>query len=264
MAGAERTVEIASGIAGTLALPRGDGPHACVVLLHGFGGHRDEKGDLFGKLAKRLANEGIASLRFDFPGCGKSQGAFGDVTAALYRRAAIAAMRYARSAPGMRPERLGLLGFSFGGAVAASSLGGDAPRTRALVLWAPVGDPATDMVESLGADRAAEAERAGAVTVPWGKDEIRLKRAFFHSLSEMKPLEGVARYEGAFLVVAGSTDRLAKHVAPLHDAAVKANPRAQRIIEGADHFFGATERRSPHVETLLSETAAFFVSALKK
>lgn len=259
----ERAVDVGSGIAGTLALPRGDGPHPCVVLLHGFGGHRDETGGLFAKLAKSLAREGLASLRFDFPGCGKSEGEFGDVTAALYRRAAIAAMRYARSAPGMRPERLGLLGFSFGGAVATACLSGDAPRTRALVLWAPVGDPAADMAESLGGERAAESERAGVVAVPWGKGEIRLKRAFFHSLGELKPLEAVARYEGAFLVVAGSADRLAKHVAPLHDAAIKARRREQRIIEGADHFFGAKERRSPHVETLLGETTAFLAAALK-
>ena len=264
MAGSERAVDIGSGISGTLTLPRGDGPHPCVVMLHGFGGHRDETGDLFAKLAKSLSREGLASLRFDFPGCGKSEGNFADVTAALYRRAAIAAMRFARSAPGMRPERLGLLGFSFGGAVAASCLGGDAPRTRALVLWAPVGEPATDMVESLGADRAAEAERAGTVSVPWGKDEIRLKRAFFHSLGELKPLDGVARYEGAFLVMAGGADRLAKYVAPLYDAAAMASRREQRIIEGADHFFGAKERRSPHVETLLGETTAFLAAALRK
>lgn len=263
MAGSERAVDIGSGISGTLALPRGDGPHPCVVLLHGFGGHRDETGDLFVKLAKSLAREDIASLRFDFPGCGKSAGEFGDVTAPLYRRAAIAAMRFARSAPGMRPERLGLLGFSFGGAVATACLSGDAPRTRALALWAPVGDPARDMVESLGAERAAEAERAGVVAVPWGKGEIRLKRAFFHSLAELKPLDAVARYEGAFLVMTGGADRLAKHVAPLYDAAVKASRREQRVIEGADHFFGVKERRSPHVETLLAETTAFFAAALK-
>ena len=52
MAGTERAVEIASGLASTLVLPRADGPHPCVVLLHGFGGHRDETGDLFAKLAK--------------------------------------------------------------------------------------------------------------------------------------------------------------------------------------------------------------------
>lgn len=259
----ERPVTVAAGIAGTLAAPRGGGPHPCVVLLHGFGGHRDETGNLFAKLAKSLAKEGLASLRIDFPGCGKSEGAFADVTAALYRRTAIAAMRYARSAPGMRLDRLGLLGYSFGGAIATSCLGGDAPRTRALVLWAPVGDPATDMVESLGADRAAAAERAGSVAVPWGKGELRMKRAFFHSLAELKPLEAVARYEGAFLVVAGSEDRLAKHVAPLHDAAIRASRREQRIIEGADHFFGAKERRSPHIEPLLAETAAFLAAALK-
>ncbi|HEY7608184.1 MAG TPA: alpha/beta fold hydrolase [Alphaproteobacteria bacterium] len=262
----ERAVAIGAGLGGTLAAPRGEGLHPCVVLLHGFGGHRDETGNLFSRLARSLAKGGIASLRIDFPGCGKSEGEFADVTASRYRRAAIAAMRYAKSAPGMKPDRLGLLGYSFGGAIAAACLGGDAPRARALVLWAPVGEPAVDMVESLGAARAAEAERVGIVAVPWGKGEIRLKRAFFHSLAELKPLAAVARYDGAFFVVAGSGDRLVKHVGPLYEAAVKARRREQRVIDGADHFFGVgnrrDERRGGHVEPLLAETTAFLVSAL--
>jgi hypothetical protein len=264
MASAERAVTVSAGLEGTLMQAKSPGPRPMVVMLHGFGGHRDETGDLFAKLAKRLAKEGVSSLRIDFPGCGKSEGEFGDVTASLYRRAAIGSLRFARSAPGVEPSLLGLVGYSFGGAIATACLGSDSPRTRALVLWAPVGNPKEDMVESIGADRAAEAERAGAANVPWGKGQIRLKRAFFHSLAELDPPKAIAPYQGSVFIAAGSGDRLAKHVAPLHDAAAQAKRREQRIIDGADHFFGANERRSPHVETLLAETTAFLVSALKK
>ena len=264
MASSERAVIVSAGLAGTLTEAKPPGPRPMVVMLHGFGGHRDETGDLFAKLARRLAKEGVSSLRIDFPGCGKSEGAFGDVTASLYRRAAIGSLRFARSAPGVEPSLLGLLGYSFGGAIATACLGSDAPRTRALALWAPVGNPKEDMVESLGAERAAEAERNGVVTMPWGKDEISLKRAFFHSLADLDPPKAIANYAGSVFIVAGSNDRLVKHVAPLYEAAAKAKQRQQRVIEGADHFFGSNERRSPHVDTLLDETTAFLVSALKK
>lgn len=260
----ERAVAISADVNGTLTQAKGEGNHPLVVMLHGFGGHRDETGDLFAKLAKRLARQGHSSLRIDFPGCGKSAGNFADATAGLYRRAAISALRYAKSTPGTDPQRLGLLGYSFGGAVATACLGGDAPQARALALWAPVGNPAVDMVESLGADRAAEAERRGAASIPWGKETIQLKRAFFRSLAELNPMAAIAPYKGSVFIIAGSKDKLVKYVAPLHDAAAAAKLREQRIIDDADHFFGANERRSTHVETLLTATAAFFASALAK
>jgi alpha/beta superfamily hydrolase len=119
-------------------------------------------------------------------------------------------------------------------------------------------------VESLGADRAAEAERKGAASIPWGKETIQLKRAFFRSLAELNPMAAIAPYKGSVFIVAGSKDKLAKYVAPLHDAAAVSKRREQRIIDDADHFFGANERRSAHVETLLTATAEFFAAALAK
>lgn len=255
-----REVTIAGGVRGTWT--EAPAPAPCVVLLHGFGGHRDEVGGIFAALAQRLAGRGIASLRIDFPGCGKSDGEFGDITGALYRSAAIAALRFAKSSPGAAPKQLGLMGYSFGGAVATACLGGDAPQTRALALWAPVGDPKVDMVESLGAARAAEAERKGAVAVPWGRGEIVLKRAFFRSLAEMRPLDAVRAYTGGVFVAAGGRDRLAKYVAQFYDAAQRAKPCEQRLIEDADHFFSGSDQKSL-AEPLLDDTAAFFAATLR-
>jgi alpha/beta superfamily hydrolase len=256
----EREVTIGGGVRGSWA--EAAAPAPVVVMLHGFGGHRDEVGGLFAKLATQLARRDIGSLRIDFPGCGKSEGEFGDITGALYRRAAIDALRFAKSAPGADPKRLGLLGYSFGGAVATMCLGGDAPHARALALWAPVGDPKVDMVESLGAARAAEAERRGVATVPWGKGEIRLKRAFFRGLAEMKPLDAVRAYDGGFFVATGGRDRLAKYVGEFYAAAARAKPCEQRTIEDADHFFVGSDKKSL-AKPLLDDTAAFFAATLR-
>ena len=253
----ERGVSLDGGVRGTLAAAA-PGPAPCVVFLHGFGGHRNEVGNLFAKLALRLSERGIASLRIDFPGCGESAGEFGDITIALYARAARAALRFARSQPNTAPGRLGLLGYSFGGAVATTCLRENDISIRSLALWAPIGNPKVDMIESIGAAKAAEAERNGWTELGWGERKIRLKHAFFASLADAAPVEAVADYDGDLFVAAGSCDRLVKYADPFYAAARRARSRLQRVIEGADHFF------SGYAEPLLDDTADFFATTLAR
>jgi alpha-beta hydrolase superfamily lysophospholipase len=61
----------ASRIYGTLCQPSGLGRSPAAVLVHGFGSFRDELTG-FVELAERLAEAGIASLRMDMRGCGRS------------------------------------------------------------------------------------------------------------------------------------------------------------------------------------------------
>ena len=71
-------------LAGTLALPEGPGPFPAVVMIHGTGPlDRDEnmklqRLDVFNTLAAHLGARGIASLRYDKRGCGKSTGGYDD------------------------------------------------------------------------------------------------------------------------------------------------------------------------------------------
>lgn len=257
----ERDVRIAGGICGTVALPATAAQPPCVVLLHGFGGHRNEVGGLFAALAAQLADRGIASLRIDFPGCGESDGDFGDVTIGGYAKAAGEALGFAASSVLPPSGALGLLGYSFGGAIATALLEAT-PPIRSLALWAPVMEPASDMIQSLGADRAAEAERSGSVGIPWGDREIRLKRDFFKSLSSIAPLEKLAAFEGEILVIAGSSDRLSKHVEAIGRAATRAKRCESVVIEGADHFFGALQPGGGFAADVTARTAAFFAETL--
>lgn len=88
----EKEVTFNSGdinLAGTLCLPAEEGNFPCVLMIHGSGAvDRDEnarqlklfrvKLNVFNTIAHYLADKGIASLRYDKRGCGKSSGSFGD------------------------------------------------------------------------------------------------------------------------------------------------------------------------------------------
>ena len=56
-----------------LSLPVKNGRFPAVILCHGTGSCKNEAGNMFFRLAKRLAGCRIASCRFDFAGCGDSR-----------------------------------------------------------------------------------------------------------------------------------------------------------------------------------------------
>lgn len=69
-------------LSGTLTVPKGNAPSACVIMVHGSGA-QDRDGNISGfntqifrYIAEFLAEQGIASLRYDKRGCGKSEGNF--------------------------------------------------------------------------------------------------------------------------------------------------------------------------------------------
>ena len=109
-------------LAGTLTLPKGDGPFPAVVLVSGSGAQdRDEL--LFGHrpflvIADHLARNGVACLRYDDRGYGKSTGKFGGATSADFATDAHAAVAYLKGRKEIDPKRIGLCGHSEGGVIA--------------------------------------------------------------------------------------------------------------------------------------------------
>ena len=61
---------------GVLHTPEGAGSAPAVLWLHGLFGHRIEAHRLFVEGARRLAERGIASLRFDFCGSARATGSW--------------------------------------------------------------------------------------------------------------------------------------------------------------------------------------------
>lgn len=123
---------------GTLRVPRGDGPFPAAVLLHGYGSFRDELTG-YVELAALLARNGIASLRFDFRGCGES-----GLPGRLHPHDewvedAMSAISYLESVRDISSKRIGVVGMSVGGGVSVQTAALD-ERVCCAVALAPVAD----------------------------------------------------------------------------------------------------------------------------
>lgn len=137
-------------------------------MFHGLGSSRDEVGIIFADTATALAMDGIASLRIDFRGFGKSDGDTGAFTLERQNEDAAIALQALAAMDKIDAERIGLMGFSFG-AGAAIELAAAQPETiKSLVVWAPVGNYHDDMLDSLGQRAFDLAERDGIVGLDLG------------------------------------------------------------------------------------------------
>lgn len=126
-------------IFGMFHKPAGAERHPTVVMLHGLGGHKVGRYRIYVDLAETLADAGIASLRFDFRCCGDSEGDFSQMTIDSQVSDALKALKYVSDHPMVDPDRIGLLGRSFGGALSILAAEKYA-AIKSLCLWAPVYD----------------------------------------------------------------------------------------------------------------------------
>ncbi|HKI03434.1 MAG TPA: alpha/beta hydrolase [Thermoanaerobaculia bacterium] len=131
-------------LAGTLLLPEGKGPFPAVALVTGSGPQdRDEtlmSHKPFLVIADALARRGIASLRWDDRGTGKSTGDHMGSTMDDFAADARAAVAFLRSNPAVDGSAVGIVGHSEGGLIAPMVASAD-KSVAFLVLLAPPGEP---------------------------------------------------------------------------------------------------------------------------
>lgn len=143
-------------LAGTLTIPPGPGPHPAVVLITGSGpqdrdealmGHRP-----FLVLADHLTRAGIAVLRCDDRGMGKSTGDFGKAVIDDFVTDTLASVAWLQKRPEIDPRRIGLVGHSEGGIVAPLAAVKQPEAIALIVLLAGVGVPVDELLIRQTAD----------------------------------------------------------------------------------------------------------------
>ena len=244
--------------------PRKEGA-PLVVLAHGHGGTRHENGG-FTDLAAMLADNGIASIRMDFPGCGDSMEAFIHNNITNMLRDLEATLEFAIEQPGIDKGRVGIVGYSMGGRLAMLAIG-DEPAYRAAVLWAPAAmDGGTPMIEFFGGEEQYEELRDEALargqvtfTTGWGQEQI-LSDKFFDDMERTAPLSAIARFRGDLLVVHGSADKVVDqdNGRIASQAALSTDSAELYIIRGAGHGFGFFTSDPDNRALVLERTVAFF------
>ena len=271
-------------LAGTLLLPKSKGPFPAVVTITGSGQQtRDErlpipgleKYRIFGQIAEALASRGIAVLRVDDRGVGKSTGlqTLTTATSADFADDVRAQVAYLRSRNEIDPGRIALLGHSEGGII-APMVGSTDPRIAAIVLMAGTAqrgdvvlsyqinyqlDADTTMTPEVKAARRAE--QVGQIrTVVEGGDTSKMPQMM--RLPWMKyfltydPLPVIGKVRQPILILQGELDRqVTANQAPIIEQAARAAGNKDvtlHLYPGLNHLFLPAKTGSPAEYTSLS------------
>jgi len=138
----DNPVQAGVRLAGSLTLPDGKGPFPAAVLITGSGAQdRDETllgHKPFAVIADHLTRHGIAVLRYDDRGVGKSTGDYAAATSADLATDANAAAAYLASRPDIRHDAIGFIGHSEGGMIGPIAMA-DNDKAAFLVMLAGPG-----------------------------------------------------------------------------------------------------------------------------
>jgi hypothetical protein len=190
-------------LAGTLTVPDGKGPFPAVVLISGSGAqNRDE--EIFGHrpflvLADHLTRRGIAVLRYDDRGAGKSTGTFASATSEDFAGDAWAAWQALSARREIDAKRVGLVGHSEGGLI-APMLAAAHPEIAFVVM---VGGPGVTGEQILLAQAAAIMKASGTPDAAVAANTA-LQKQVFAILREDTSMARIAERIGA--IPAGSKE----------------------------------------------------------
>ncbi len=218
-------------VQGIMVFPgKADGVYPCVILSHGLISSKEST--KYVALSERFAEQGIASCRFDYHGCGESEGNIAETTLSIRLDNLNTIVDYVSRRTGIDPSRLGIVGSSFGGTTALLQTARDR-RIRCTSLWAT--------------PWRLEKEGDGSIDNIVFKDSIYTDFAQYDILGEAA---GVART----LVVHGSMDETVPCTEGKAIFEALKEPKDLQIIEGADHVFSDP----PHRERVISLAMDWF------
>ena len=244
------------GLSCKVSLPDGFDParDRCpmVILMHGIFSSKDY--NPMPALAKGLARAGIASIRFDFDGHGKSEGRMQDMTIEREIADAMAILAYVRELPYV--TEIGFLGHSQGGVVASMTAGRLAAQGSAIPKGLVLLAPGAVIKEACQGGKFFNA-RFDPKDPPeyircWGF--MKLGREYLLSTQQLDIYGTAAAYQGKVCILHGTKDS----IVPLWCSERYKENYGDRadytLIEGENHLI--TRRK----DEVVRKTVSFFRS----
>ena len=234
----------------------GEGPFPAVLMCHGLGGTKVEAQRLFLRLSRRLAGEGIASMRFDLRGCGESDGYLEEMALSDHLADLSAALQFFSARDEVDAKRIGLLGYSLGGSL-ASLVAPKTPLVKALVIWCALADLAEALIRVFPEHSDVSIDDIDIF-------EYRGKLVsgdFLREFAHYSPQGEIGGFKGPVLLVHGTRDEV---VLPENTEALRRRLEERGgdfdifLMDGADHHFSSVKWQ----EELLARTIGFFKEKL--
>ncbi len=204
-----------------------NGKLPAVVLAHGIGVNKNEYG-MFDDLARRLVKAGFAIYRFDFSGCGESEGNIIDTTLTKLKGDLENILEFVKNQEKIDQERICILAQSFATACTVALK----PKVKCIIL-----------LGSIAHQNASLAKYFGSGYNPTGisvKKKItgfllEVEPKFWEDLKQYNLLEDIKAIHCPILLMHGSAD---DKIPPseTEEYFFNANqPKEKLIIDGANH-----------------------------
>lgn len=188
-------------LSAVFAAPAGCTNYPAAIVMHGFNGNKDAW--MMREISSRLNDAGIATIRFDFNGHGKSEGRFQDMTVPNEIEDAKKVYEYLKT----RPEigKIALVGHSQGGVVASMLAGRLQDKVSAVVLLAPAAVLKDDAIKGNLFGRHYDSENPPEYVEIFGR---RLGRDYVIAAKALPIYETAANFPGDVMVIHGMADKI--------------------------------------------------------
>lgn len=230
-----KSVELKIGdkvLRGCVRLPEGEGPFPTVCFYHGFSVDKVGLMRLHELFARRCVESGFACVRFDFYGCGESDGDFSAVTFSAEVEQATAIAQWCREQPYVQHDALYLSGHSMGGAIV--SVIAPHVKPKAAILWSAGNSAYYDISARVHAV-------PGRYKASYDIGGLELSGTFFDDIRTWDIVEKSRGYEGPVLLVHGECDEKIPiaSIGPYMD--MYGDQVNVHIVDGANHQFSSLE-----------------------
>ncbi len=242
-------------IACKITLPNGFNPATdsvpMVILMHGIFANKDFVP--IPAFARGLAKAGIASIRFDFDGHGKSSGRMQDMTIENELADARAVWDYVLSLPYV--SQIGILGHSQGGVIASMTAG--RLRTPAGVVLVAPGSVIKEACQGGKFFNARfDPQNPPEFIRCWGV--MKLGREYLLTTQELDIFGTAAAYQGPVLLLHGDQDKIVPLWCSEKYLATYGDHATLKVLHGVNHTI------TSHRKDVVQEAVAFFRQLFEK
>lgn len=194
-------------------------PKALVIMLHGFPGHKSAQNDVFGELEFQVAKDDFHTLRFDFRGCGESEGKSEGFTLSSASEDIKSVLSWAQS---FGYKKFIYIGEGLGATLALLNL---VPGVCGAVLLWPALDPRlTSMSDALAAVKDNQSQAQGYVV--WKDTKVGLP--FLEEIKAFNPTRKLRNLKIPLLIQQGAAD---EEVSPAQMELLRRHARSLHRIE---------------------------------
>jgi dipeptidyl aminopeptidase/acylaminoacyl peptidase len=230
-----------------------------VLICHGFAGSKVGKNRIYVKIAQKLAELGILSLRFDFRGSGDSEGDIKDMTIEGEVSDALKALEILKNDKQVDTNRMGIMGNSLGGMIALK-VAAESNLFKSISIWSTAFDSKQwhQKWHELGNPKLSQEERKKHMVFDHQPiNENFMKQFYYLDLSEA--LQKIADIPMLLIYGAADTVLLPYHAESFIRSREKGPGEFESLcLPNTDHDYNNYEELSQAVDVV----AAFFKRSL--